>query len=131
MFIQTAPTVRTANLVLDKCDNPSGWPYSRLFKKVLRRISYGAREFLACGLPLHGQKRLAPLAKRSTCSKTSRIGDLGNFLIVFTKSPYLLPCLPHRNRFFRLNRGGRYTIGRREKSGRKCREEGGNEMLWE
>ena len=28
-------------------------------------------------------------------------------------------------------RGGRYTIGRREKSGRKCREEGENEMLWE
>ena len=24
-----------------------------------------------------------------------------------------------------------YTIGRREKSGRKCREEGENEMLWE
>ena len=28
-----------------------------------------------------------------------------------------------------LKRGGRYTIGRREKSGRKCREEGVNEML--
>ena len=25
--------------------------------------------------------------------------------------------------------GGRYIIGRREKSGRKCREEGENEML--
>ena len=42
------------------------------FQKVLRRISYGApsRDFVARGQLLHGQKRLAPLAKRSTCSKS-------------------------------------------------------------
>jgi len=33
--------------------------------------------------------------------------------------------------FYVVIRGGRYTIGRREKSGRKYREEGENEMLWE
>ena len=33
------------------------------FQKVLRRISYGR--------PLRGQKELAPLAKRSTCSKST------------------------------------------------------------
>ena len=31
--------------------------------------------------------------------------------------------------FYTLRRG-RYAIGRREKSGRKCREEGENERLW-
>ena len=35
-----------------------------------------------------------------------RIGDFGNFLIVFTKSPKLLPCISHRSRFFRLNSPG-------------------------
>ena len=29
-----------------------------------------ARDFVARGRPLRGQKRLAPLAKRSTCSKS-------------------------------------------------------------
>ena len=29
------------------------------------------------------------------------------------------------------HRGGRYTIGRREKSGRKCKKEGENKMLWQ
>ena len=47
------------------------------FQKVLRRISYGAgrrttsRDFVARGRPPRGQKRFAPLAKRSTCSKSS------------------------------------------------------------
>ena len=61
MFIQTAPTAGTANLVLDKSENPSGWPYQ---------------------------------------------GDLGNFFIVLTKSPLLLPYISHRSRFFRLNSPG-------------------------
>ena len=47
---------------------------SRL-SKVLRRISYVAgrgtsRDFVARGRPLRGQKRLTPLAKRSTYSKS-------------------------------------------------------------
>ena len=45
------------------------------FQKVLRRISYGAgRDFVARGRPFRGQKRLAPLAKRSTCSKSRKTG---------------------------------------------------------
>ena len=60
MFIQTAPTAGTANLVLDKSENrPAG-----------------------------------------------RIGDFGNFFIVLTKSPLLLPYMSHRSRFFRLNSPG-------------------------
>ena len=47
----------------------------KTFIKVLRRISYGAHEtshdFVARGRPLRGQKRLAPLAKRSTCIKSN------------------------------------------------------------
>ena len=38
------------------------------FPKVLRWTS---RDFVARGWPLRGQTRLAPLAKRSTCSKSS------------------------------------------------------------
>ena len=56
-----ALTARTANLVLDKSENLSGWPY---------------------------------------------IIDFGNFLIIFTKSPLLLPCISHRSRFFQLNSPG-------------------------
>ena len=40
---------------------------TQTFKKVLRRTS---RDFVARGRPLRGQKRLAPLANRSTCSKS-------------------------------------------------------------
>ena len=40
---------------------------TQTFKKVLRRTS---RDFVASGRPLRGQKRLAPLANRSTCSKS-------------------------------------------------------------
>ena len=35
-----------------------------------------------------------------------RIGDFGNFFIVLTKSPFLLPYISQRSRFFRLNSPG-------------------------
>ena len=35
-----------------------------------------------------------------------RIGDFGNFLIVLTKGPLLLPYISLRSRFFRLNSPG-------------------------
>ena len=40
-----------------------------------------SRDFVARGRPLRGQKRLAPLAKRSTCSK-SRGHFAGTVVIV-------------------------------------------------
>ena len=46
------------------------------FHKSPSSISYGAHEtshdFVARGRPLRGQKRRAPLAKRSTCIKSNR-----------------------------------------------------------
>ena len=56
-------------------------PASETFKKVLRRISYGAGRPLATSSLAVGrfaaknQKRLAPLAKRSTCGKSTRPGN--------------------------------------------------------
>ena len=61
------------------------------FPKFLRRILYDAgrrstsRHFVARSRPLRGQTRLAPLAKRSTCSKSNSVGQ-GNFIFVRGKS---------------------------------------------
>ena len=43
------------------------------------------------------------LVKSENTSGWPKKGDLRNFLIVFTKSPYLLPCISHRSIFFWLN----------------------------
>ena len=57
-------------------------------------------------------KRLRQLGLQIWCLTTvrtrpaGRIGDFGNFLIVLTKSPLLLPYISHRSRFFRLNSPG-------------------------
>ena len=57
-------------------------------------------------------KRLRQLGLQIWCLTTvrtrpaGRIGDFGNFLIVFTKSPLLLSYISHRSRFFRLNSPG-------------------------
>ena len=51
-------------------------------------------------------KRLRQLGLQIWCLTTvrtrpaGRIGDFGNFLIVLTKSPLLLPYISHRSRFF-------------------------------
>ena len=51
--------------------------YSRLSKKffVGFHMACTSRDFVARGRPLRGQKRLAPLAKRSTCSKSTVINE--------------------------------------------------------
>ena len=47
----------------------------KMFKfKQNRRFYKKSVDFVARGRPLRGQKRLAPLAKRSTCSKSSKTG---------------------------------------------------------
>ena len=58
-------------------------------------------------------KRLRQLGLQIWCSVTKvrarpagSIGDLGNFLIVLTKSPLLLPYISHKSRFFWLNSPG-------------------------
>ena len=53
-------------------------------------------------------KRLRQLGLQIWCLTKVRTrpagrGDLGNFLIVLTKRPLLLPYISHRSRFFRLN----------------------------
>ena len=40
------------------------------------------------------------LVKSENTSGWLNKGDLGNFFIVFTKTPYLLPCISHRSIFF-------------------------------
>ena len=52
--------------------------FPRLLKNVLRCILYGAR-----GRPLRGVKKLAPLAKRSTCSKSKFFLCLLNLCLGF------------------------------------------------
>ena len=39
-----------------------------------------SRDFVARGRPIRGQKRLAPLAKRSTCSKSRLLREPKNVL---------------------------------------------------
>ena len=57
-------------------------------------------------------KRLRQLGLQIWCltkvrtHPAGRIGDHGNFFIVLTKSPLLLPYISHRSRFFRLNSPG-------------------------
>ena len=40
------------------------------------------------------------LVKSENTSGWPNKGDLGNFLIVFTKNPHLLPCISQRRKFF-------------------------------
>ena len=60
-------------------------------------------------------KRLRQLGLQIWCLTKERtrpagriqhVGDFGNFFIVLTKSPLLLPYISHRSRFFRLNSPG-------------------------
>ena len=57
-------------------------------------------------------KRLRQLGLQIWCltkvrtRPAGRIGNFGNFLIVLTKTPLLLPYISHRSRFFRLNSPG-------------------------
>ena len=44
--------------------------------KTLQARQVESRDFVARGRPLRGQKRLAPLAKRSTCSKSINCSPL-------------------------------------------------------
>ena len=44
--------------------------------KTIKRDKSTSRDFVARGRPLRGQTRLAPLAKRSTCSKSTRNPNL-------------------------------------------------------
>ena len=48
---------------------PHFWREMRM--KTLKRDKSTSRDFVALGQPLRGQKRLAPLAKRSTCGKSN------------------------------------------------------------
>ena len=50
----------------------------------------------------HSTTRTANLALFKSNKPDGRIGDFGNFLNIFAKSP-LLPCIPHRSRLFCLN----------------------------
>ena len=58
--------------------------------------------FLTFPLPSSSWFRKVPIVKSRT-RPAGRIGDFRNFLIVFTKNPYLLPYIWHRSIFFWLN----------------------------
>ena len=61
-----------------------------LMVKLIKRDKSTSRDFVARGRPLRGQKRLAPLAKRSTCTK-STIDPVPSTLV--SRCDVLLPVL--------------------------------------